>query len=68
MITEEMLISEVVARWPETIEVFFDYGLGCAGCPSAAYETVEEGAAKHGFSSEEIQELVEKLNAAAKAS
>ena len=57
-----MKISEVIARWPKTAELFFQFGLGCVGCPSAAFETIELGALKHGLNEEEIEELVNDLN------
>jgi hybrid cluster-associated redox disulfide protein len=62
MITKDMTISEVTAKYPESIEIFFDYGLGCVGCPSAAYETIEQGMAKHGLGPEVVTELVDRLN------
>ena len=61
-ISREMKIAEIITRYPQSIEVFFDYGLGCAGCSGSAFESVEEGAMKHGFSKEEIENLVIALN------
>jgi len=57
-----MKISAVIARYPKAIEVFFDFGLGCAGCSGASFESIEEGAMKHGFSKDEIENLVAILN------
>ncbi len=62
MITKEMKLAEVIARWPELGEIFFDFGMGCVGCPSAVFESIEEGALTHGFTEEEINEMVDKLN------
>lgn len=38
MITKDMSIGEVVPRYPETIAVFLQHGLGCLGCAVAHFE------------------------------
>jgi hybrid cluster-associated redox disulfide protein len=60
-ITREMTIQEVVNNWPETLEVFARYGLGCVGCHIAAFENIEQGAVAHGL---DVDALVKDLNAA----
>lgn len=52
-------IKEVVAEHPETIPVFEMFGLGCAGCQAALFESIEQGAEVHGV---EIESLIERLN------
>jgi len=47
---------------PKTIEVFFKYGLHCAGCGMANFETIEDGAKAHGFDNKKIKKLIEDLN------
>jgi len=61
-ITKGSIISEVVRKHPETIEVFIEHGLHCFGCGVAAIETVEMGATAHGIKTEP---LVRDLNAVA---
>ena len=58
-ITKDMVISEVVAKHPETIEVFLEHGMGCFGCGIAQFETVEQGAAAHGL---DLKKLMDDLN------
>ncbi len=48
MITKEMTIQEIVARYPESIPVFERYGLGCIVCLGAEFENLEAGASFHG--------------------
>lgn len=60
-ITKEMTIAEVVETYPQTVEVFMRYGLGCLGCAIARMENIEQGAAVHGVS---IEALIEDLNKA----
>ena len=60
-ITKDMSIIEIAQNYPETIEVFSKYGLGCIGCAAARYENVEAGARVHGI---DPDQLVEDLNKA----
>ncbi len=53
-ITKDMTISEVVKKYPQTIEVFFDYGLYCVGCFAADFDTIESGAKVHGVNVEHL--------------
>jgi len=58
-ITKDMPLSEVVAKHPETIEVFLDHGMGCFGCGAAQFETVEQGAQAHSI---DVDKLISELN------
>ncbi len=62
-ITKDMGITETVQKYPETIEVFMHFGMGCIGCSAASFENIEEGAMVHGIDPDEI---VAKLNEAVK--
>lgn len=59
-ITKDMGLIEIVQQYPETIEVFQKYGLGCIGCAAARFENLEAGAKVHGIDPEK---MVEDLNA-----
>jgi hybrid cluster-associated redox disulfide protein len=61
-ITKEMPISDVVKKYPKTIEVFMKHGLHCIGCAVAAFESIEEGATVHGI---DVEALMADLNTAA---
>lgn len=58
-ITKNMSIIEIVQKYPQTVEVFRKYGMGCLGCSAARFENVEQGAAAHGI---DIEALVTDLN------
>lgn len=60
-ITKDMLIGEIVSGDERTIPVLLDAGMHCLGCPSAQGESLAEACMVHGI---EVDELVEKLNAA----
>ncbi len=63
-VTKEMGIIDIVQQYPESLEVFAKYGLGCIGCAAARFENLEAGAKVHGIDPEqmvaEINELIEK--------
>ena len=58
-ISSQMNIAEVVQKYPQTIGVFFEHGLGCIGCQAARFENIEQGARVHGI---DIEKLVADLN------
>jgi len=53
-ITKDMMIMEMLEKFPETLEVVFEYGIHCAGCGMSEYETIEQGAAVHGIDPDEL--------------
>jgi len=63
-ITKDMGIEEIVKTYPETLEVFFKFGIHCLGCTAARFETLEQGASAHGIAIDamvkELNELLEK--------
>lgn len=60
-IRKDMPIAEVVSKYPKTIEVFLEQGMGCFGCGMAQFETIEQGAVAHGIN---IKKLMAALNKA----
>ncbi|HOC45122.1 MAG: DUF1858 domain-containing protein [Syntrophorhabdaceae bacterium] len=48
MIDRKMSINEVLNKYPESMKVFEDFGLGCVGCEAALFENIEQGAQVHG--------------------
>lgn len=63
-ITKDMSILEVVQKYPDTVEVFVNAGMGCLGCAAAHFENIEQGCLAHGIDPET---LVEGLNEAISA-
>jgi len=62
LIRKTDLIRVVVEKHPGSAGVFMAAGMGCIGCAMARLETIEQGAKAHGFSDEDVDELVKKLN------
>lgn len=61
-ITKDYNLGELVSKYPQTIEVLLDYGLHCVGCGAMFFDSIEAGAKIHGYTDEEIEELVLRLN------
>jgi hybrid cluster-associated redox disulfide protein len=61
-VTKDMLLGEVISKYPSTMEVFLSHGLHCAGCGAAFSETVEMGAESHGI---DLKAILKDLNKAA---
>lgn len=59
-VTKEMSIIEIVQNYPESLEIFAKYGLGCIGCAAARFENLEAGAKVHGV---DPDKMVEEINA-----
>lgn len=67
-ITGDMTVQDILTLYPETHEVFMDWGLHCATCFVGAFESIEDGARAHGFTEEEVIELMDDLNVCAEES
>jgi hybrid cluster-associated redox disulfide protein len=58
-ITAGMKIDNVVRQYPETVQVFSRYGVGCLGCSGAEYDDIAYGAQVHGVN---LDQLLLELN------
>ena len=54
MVTKEMGILDIAQQYPESVEKFAKYGLGCLGCVAARFENLEAGAKVHGFDPDQM--------------
>jgi len=66
-ITGDMNIQEIVEKYPQTLSVFFQYGLGCIGCHASSYESLAEGVTMHGIDLDailkDLNELIANIDA-----
>ena len=53
-VTKDMGILDIVQQYPQTVEVFQKYGMGCLGCAAARFENLEAGARVHGFDPDQM--------------
>lgn len=45
--TPDMMVDQVMNRWPATIRIFLDFKMGCVGCPIAAFHSVDDASREH---------------------
>ncbi len=41
-LTTDLVVAEVLARWPQTVPVFFRHHMICVGCAMSRFETLGE--------------------------
>jgi hybrid cluster-associated redox disulfide protein len=58
-ITADMVIHDVVSRFPQTVKVFQAHGLPCTACQVGAHESVAGGARTHSLT---LEPLLKDLN------
>ena len=63
MITRDMGIMEIVQKYPQSVMVLQEFGMGCIGCAAAHFENIEQGATAHGI---DVDAMMKALNEAVK--
>lgn len=65
-ITREMTIEEILSGFPQKsqklAQEMTQSGLHCVGCQAATWETLEAGVLGHGFTEEDLEDLLKRLN------
>ncbi|MGH7889797.1 MAG: iron-sulfur cluster assembly accessory protein [Thermodesulfobacteriota bacterium] len=65
-ISKDMTIDEIFTRFPQKgqrlAQEMQNAGLNCVGCGASVWETLEAGMLGHGFSEDDLQKLLKKLN------
>ena len=62
IITKEMTIGDVVAKYPAVIEPLQAAGVHCVGCHVSYSESLEDGFKGHGMTDEEVDMVIATLN------
>lgn len=62
-ITKEMLIGDIVQKYPQGVETLLSHGMHCIGCHVAYWETIEQAAIAHGI---DVNKLIKELNSKVK--
>lgn len=52
----DMIVAELMDRWPDTIPVFMRRRMACPGCLMAPFMTVAEAAAEHGIRLDDLSD------------
>ena len=45
----QMMVADLLARWPGVVPVFLRHRLGCVGCAMAPYDSLAEVATTYGI-------------------
>ena len=53
-VTKDMIIRDVLDKYPQTAQFFINIGMHCLGCPSASGESVAEACAVHGADADQL--------------
>ena len=65
-ITRQMTIEEILGGFPQKsqklAQEMIQMGLHCVGCNAATWETLEAGMLGHGFSEQDLEALLQRLN------
>lgn len=61
MITEDTTIEEALSEYPKANDIFLKYGLDCAGCQVAEYESVGHACRVYGINLEALLKDLNKL-------
>ncbi|MGL6114250.1 MAG: DUF1858 domain-containing protein [Cetobacterium sp.] len=59
IITKDTLIKDIVDSKVNAIQILMGNGMGCIGCPSSQFETLEQACEIHGLS---VEKLLDELN------
>lgn len=66
-ITNDMLIGDIVVKYPHAVQVLIENGFHCIGCSISPYETLEQGGAMHGWDKKQFNEIIDAMNKIADA-
>jgi len=59
MITKEMIIGDIIRRYPQTLYIFERYGLNCFDCQIVDLESLDHSAQVH---KADVEALLKDLN------
>ena len=54
LITGDMLISSILAKYPDSVFLLMNCGMGCVSCPASQMESLTEAGTVHGLDGEEV--------------
>jgi hybrid cluster-associated redox disulfide protein len=59
IIKKNMLIGEIISKYPQAVDIMLKHGMHCVGCHVATWETLEQAAQQHSI---DISALVKDIN------
>ncbi|MBS3159292.1 DUF1858 domain-containing protein [Candidatus Woesearchaeota archaeon] len=64
LITKSILITDLMKKYPDSINIMFKYGLHCISCGLSGTETLEDGCKAHFMSDGDIKNMIDEINQA----
>ncbi|PID70732.1 hypothetical protein CSB37_01450 [bacterium DOLZORAL124_38_8] len=62
LFTKNDLIADILLKVPKANEILLSYGLLCVGCHLNTHETLQDGILGHGYSMEDLENILEEIN------
>ena len=62
-VTKDMVIGDVLKKYPDAAVIMLEHGLHCVGCHANVFDTIEAGCKVHGLDDEIVDKLVGEINA-----
>ena len=60
-VQKDMLIGDIVKKYPESVEIMLEHGMHCVGCHIASWETIEQGAIAHGINADKLVKAINEV-------
>ncbi|BAI80281.1 conserved hypothetical protein [Deferribacter desulfuricans SSM1] len=60
-ISKDMIIVDVLRKYPKVVEVFEKFNMGCVSCLGVQNESIEKGCMMHGINPDELINELEKF-------
>ncbi len=57
-VSGDMLISEILRKYPESAYILMNCGMGCISCPASQMESLSEACMVHGIDVDEVIKYV----------
>lgn len=57
-VTKDMLVGEVISRYPDAAFALMQCGMGCVSCPASQAESLADASMVHGMNVDEVVEYV----------
>ena len=54
-INSDMLISEIISKYPDAVYLLMNCGMGCVSCPASQMESLTEACMVHGLDGKEVE-------------
>ena len=53
-ITQQLIVADILERWPQVIPVFLEYQMKCVGCSMSAFDFLDDALKIYGIPAEQF--------------